>query len=148
MPISKIKISNVEHQLVGSPRYATCSTGGTTQNKEVTLSGNNTFITLEKGLRISVKFTNAHSTASASPRLNVAGTGAKDIYWRGKVLNSKQYWDAGATLDFVYNGTQWDLIDPCEHTHDIADINNLVDELGQMVTEKIVAEMNIWEAND
>lgn len=59
-------------------------------------------------MRVTVKFSNANT--AASPTLNVDSTGAKAIYWHGAALVSSQYWQAGAVLDFVYNGTQWELI--------------------------------------
>lgn len=108
MSISKINISNTEHQVVGSPRYAICDTAAGTVAKVAALGDNSSTFTLESGARICVKFINANS--AASPTLNVASTGAKAIYWHGAAITSSQYWQAGAVLDFVYNDTQWDLV--------------------------------------
>lgn len=108
MPISKINISNTYHQVVGSPRYAICDTAASTVAKVAALGDNSSTFTLENGVRICVKFTYANSVAS--PTLNVASTGAKAIYWHGTAITSSQYWQAGAVLDFVYNGTQWELV--------------------------------------
>lgn len=84
--------------------FGTCSTAAGTAAKAVTVDS----FSLEAQARVSVKFTYANS--AASPTLNVNGTGAKAIYWHGAALPSSQYWEAGAVLDFVYNGTQWELI--------------------------------------
>lgn len=84
--------------------YGTCSTAAATVAKAVTVD---TF-SLITGIRVTVKFTYAN-TASA-PTLNVNSTGAKAIYWHGAALPDTQYWDAGSVLDFVYNGTQWELV--------------------------------------
>ena len=86
-------------------QYGTCSTAAATAAKVVTLSG----FTLFTGARISVKFTYANTVAS--PTLNVNSTGAKTIYAYGAAIavNSPYSWNAGATVDFIYNGTQWEI---------------------------------------
>lgn len=86
-------------------QYGTCSTAAATASKVVTLSG----FTLFTGARISVKFTYANTVAS--PTLNVNSTGAKTIYAYGAAIavNSPYSWNAGATVDFIYNGTQWEI---------------------------------------
>ena len=108
MSISKVNVSSAEHQIVGSPRYATCSTAAATVAKVATIADGSSTFTLEKGARICVKFTNANTVAA--PTLNVGGTGAKAIYWHGAALDSSQYWQAGVVVDFVYNGNQWELV--------------------------------------
>lgn len=84
--------------------YGTCATAQGTAAKVVTATN----FVLEPGARIAVKFTYANTVAS--PTLNVNSTGAKAIYWHGAALASDQYWQAGAVLDFIYNGAQWELI--------------------------------------
>lgn len=108
MSISKVNVSSTEHQIVGSPRYATCSTAAATVEKVATIADGSSTFTLEKGARICVKFTNANTVAA--PTLNVGGTGAKAIYWHGAALASSQYWQDSAVVDFVYNGNQWELV--------------------------------------
>lgn len=94
--------------------YGTCSVAAGTAAKTVTVA--NSKFSLESGAKVTVKFTNANTVAS--PTLNVNSTGAKAIYWHGAALPASQYWVAGAVLNFVYNGTQWDLIG-------VADISKL-----------------------
>lgn len=108
MSISKVNVSSTEHQIVGSPRYATCSTTAATAAKVASIVDGSSTFTLEKGARICVKFTNENSVAA--PTLNVGSTGAKVIYWHGVALASSQYWQAGAVIDFVYDGSQWELV--------------------------------------
>lgn len=84
--------------------YGSCSTAAATAAKTVTVSN----FSLETGARISVKF--GYANTVASPTLNVNSTGAKAIYWHGGAIPSSQYWAAGSVLEFVYNGTQWDLV--------------------------------------
>lgn len=125
MAISKINVGGTEHTLEATKlvntryidgvsftgeanvtRYATCGTAAGTAAKTASItSGTFSLIT---GARVTVKFTYANTVAS--PTLNVGGTGAKAIYWHGASLVSGQYWQAGAVLDFVYNGTQWELV--------------------------------------
>lgn len=108
MSISKVNVSGTDHQIVGSPRYATCSTEAATAAKVATIAdGSSTFV-LEKGVRICVSFTYANTASAAT--LNVASTGAKAICWQGSALVSSQYWQAGAVVDFVYDGNGWSIV--------------------------------------
>lgn len=108
MSISKVNVSGADHQIVGSPRYATCSTAAATAAKVATIAdGSSTFV-LEKGARICVSFTYANTASAAT--LNVASTGAKAICWQGSALVSSQYWQAGAVVDFVYDGNGWSIV--------------------------------------
>ena len=61
---------------------------------------------LKKGNVVSVKFTNSVPTSAT---LNVNQTGAKAIYYKGSALQTG-FILAGDTAQFVYNGTQYDLI--------------------------------------
>lgn len=86
--------------------YGTCTTAAGTAAKAVTCAD----FSLTTGATILVKFTYANSVAS--PTLNVNSTGAKPIYYRGAALGSSlYYWGANDTVEFYYNGTQWDLMD-------------------------------------
>lgn len=84
--------------------YTTCATAAATAAKVATL----TTFALETGAQVRIKFTYANSVAN--PTLNINGTGAKTIFWRGAALASTQYWAAGQILDFIYDGTNWVLI--------------------------------------
>lgn len=86
--------------------YATCSTSEAAINKVATTISQN--FLLQTGARVTVKFSNYN--IAHSPTLNVDSTGAKSIYWHGSELTSAQFWEAGAVLDFVYNGTQYELV--------------------------------------
>lgn len=101
-------------------RYATCSTAAATAAKTASIT-EGTF-SLVTGARVTVKFTYANSVAN--PTLNIGSTGAKAIYWHGAALASSQYWQAGAVLDFVYNGTQWDLIGIAKDNNSTYTVNN------------------------
>lgn len=86
--------------------YGTCTTASGTAAKAVTCAD----FSLVTGATILVKFTYANSVSS--PTLNVNNTGAKPIYYRGAALGSSlYYWGANDTVEFYYNGTQWDLMD-------------------------------------
>lgn len=62
---------------------------------------------LIKGGRIVVKFVNDNTASNIM--LNVNGTGAKPIYYRGEPINSS-YIEAEHIYQFVYSGTQYDVI--------------------------------------
>ena len=83
--------------------YGTCSTAAATAAKTVACTG----FALVTGAEITVKFT-VTNTAS-SPTLNVNGTGAKAIYYRGSAITAG-YLAANRTYTFRYNGTQYDLV--------------------------------------
>lgn len=86
--------------------FGTCDTAAGTAAKVVSC----TDFTLATGATILVKFTNANS--ASSPTLNVNGTGAKNVYYRGAALaSSLYYWGAKDIVEFYYDGTQWNLLD-------------------------------------
>lgn len=91
----------------GSGIYATCTTGASTTDKVATTV--NTDFSLESGVSVTVKFTNANT--ASSPTLNVDGTGAKTILVNGSVMTSDYYWPAGAVVTFVYDGSYWNVAD-------------------------------------
>ena len=62
---------------------------------------------LAYGAEITVKFTMTNT--AANPTLNVGGTGAKPIYYRGAAITAG-YLAANRTYIFRYNGTQWELV--------------------------------------
>lgn len=87
--------------------YATCSTAAGTAAKVATITPGSNF-SLETGARVSVKFDAANS--ASSPTLNVNQSGAKTIRFRGAALTSSLfYWAAGSVVDFVYDGTYWNM---------------------------------------
>lgn len=83
--------------------YGSCATATATVEKVVPCTG----FSLTSGSRIIVKFTNTNT--AASPTLNVNGTGAKPIYYRGAVIGTGNL-AINRTYEFVYNGTQYELI--------------------------------------
>lgn len=88
-----------------SAKYATCSTSASTVAK--TTGSTPSDFTLYTGAKVTVKFTYANS--AANPTLNVNGTGAKNIYVRNAAITAKDYWKANAVVDFIYDGTQWQM---------------------------------------
>lgn len=86
--------------------YCTCATDASIKAKVATCSVGQ--FTLTKGQKAVVKF--SYANTAVGPTLNIGSTGAKTIYWHGQVLPSTQYWEAGAVLEFVYNGSQFELI--------------------------------------
>lgn len=92
------KITRISH-------YATCTTAATTVQKEAILEHG--ALTLEIGARIFVKFTNTIN--ATNPTLKIGENEAKPIYYNGAALG-KNLTDAGGTYEFVYNGSQWELV--------------------------------------
>lgn len=83
--------------------YGTCSTAAATAAKTVSCTG----FGLVTGAEITVRFTVTNT--AANPTLNVNGTGAKPIYYRGAAITAG-YLASGRTYIFRYNGTQYDLV--------------------------------------
>ena len=83
--------------------YATCSTAAATAAKTVALAG----FALATGARVLVKFTVTNS--AANPTLDVNGTGAKPIQYRGAAIAAGTL-AANRTYGFVYTGAQYELV--------------------------------------
>ena len=83
--------------------YGSCSTAAATAAKVVSCAG----FSLVTGSQITVKFTVTNT--AANPTLNVNGTGAKAIYYRGAAI-AAGYLAANRTYSFRYNGTQYELV--------------------------------------
>lgn len=85
--------------------YGVCGTSASTRNKDVSITG---IDGPTIGLCIRVKFTYAQ-TYNGEPKLNLNNTGAIII------SGGSQYdWAAGQTVDFIYDGTSWLMLD---HNH-------------------------------
>lgn len=96
------RTSELEKQVL---HYGTCSTAAGTAAKVVTCAN----FKLYTGALIAVNMANTNSAANAS--LNVNNTGAKAIKANGSNLIATSYWGTNATVLFVYNGTNWELVD-------------------------------------
>lgn len=96
----KIKLENI------SGYYGTCSTAKGTAAKVVTCSN----YVLATGAVIYVKFTNANEY-NGTATLNVNGTGAIDIARVGTTKTTRYYWSAGEVVGFVYDGTNYIIIE-------------------------------------
>lgn len=83
--------------------YGVCSTSGGVSAKIVSCPG----FSLITGAEITVKFVNLNT--ASKPTLNVNGTGAKPIYYKGaSVIN--RFNINNNTLTFRYNGMQYDIV--------------------------------------
>ena len=88
-------------------RFGTCSTAAGTAAKTVSVTAGTP--TLEAGLRVTVKFSNANT--AGTPTLNVNSLGAKNIFHKGaQITTGDNKALLAGTCDFVYDGTQFHLI--------------------------------------
>lgn len=85
--------------------YGVSSTAAATQTKVVTIDDFELFT----GALIAVKFDNVNT--ATSPKLNISGTGAINMYSVGTTAVLPNAWVAGETLLFVYNGTSYMVAD-------------------------------------
>lgn len=86
--------------------YASCTTSGSTYSKTASVTG----FSLVTGVRVSVKFSYAHTSGTAAT-LNISSTGAKMIRaYDGSnyanVTNSFS-WKANEIVEMVYDGSYW-----------------------------------------
>ena len=83
--------------------FATCSTAAATQAKIASVAGFN----LVTGARVTIKFTVTNT--AVTPTLNVNGTGAKAIKYRGSAIPAG-YLAANRVYEFTYDGTDYVLV--------------------------------------
>lgn len=83
--------------------YAVCSTAANVAAKTVTLDG----FSLSVGARVIVQFSNANR--QANPTLNVSGTGAYPIMWKGANVDATAL-DASTVYELVYTGESWVIV--------------------------------------
>ena len=97
-----------------SGQYATSSTSANTTAKVATIVPEISNWSLYTGASISVKFINENT--AIAPTLNINSTGAKSIknYSGSDLVESEYKWPAGATMSFVYDGTNWRIQDSTE----------------------------------
>lgn len=96
-----ITLAQVNDGADGKMLYATSSTDEATADKTAQLVAGGTLM-LSEGLSVSVRF--EYGNVAANPTLDLNGTGAKPIYTQGAPY---AYWQAGATVVFVYDGSSW-----------------------------------------
>lgn len=100
--ISSIQLNNSTFE---TRPYVECSTAKATSAKSASLAD----FAYYKGASILVKFTNGNS--ASAPTLNINSVGAKSIRCNGVALTTQNnQWEAGAVLEFVYDGTYWNLM--------------------------------------
>lgn len=87
--------------------YGTCSTAAGTGTKVVDLTDSN--FTVSTGSIVAVKFTNTNSVATTSLKLSVAGVTAQ-IKYLNTTFPSVQHWLAGSIVEFVYDGSAWQVL--------------------------------------
>ena len=88
---------------VGSNLYGTCSTGGSSQIKYVTLSDFNVLVT---GVTIHVYF--SYGNTASSPILQVGSTSGQYIKCNGSL---KGKWESGSIISFTFDGSYWVMND-------------------------------------
>lgn len=84
----------------GKMLYGTCSTAAGNAAKVATVDGFKPY----PGVTVSITFT--YPNTASDPTLNVNGSGAKQIMVNG---SRYAYWERGASVNFVYDGTNWNV---------------------------------------
>lgn len=104
--------------------YGTSATAAGTAAKVATTT-KGTFV-LETGAMVRIKFTNANSF-NGTATLAVDGTTAKNIVQKGTTTTTRYWWDAGEVVDFVYDGTNFVIVDGAPATTTYYGITKLAD---------------------
>ena len=107
---------NANADMAYSLPYGTCSTASGTSEKIVDC-GN---FVLISGTRILVKFTNRNT--ADNPKLNINGTGAKNIYYLDSAVFNG-LWTDGCIMEFLYDGTNYQVIGG--HTKNVVRYTNI-----------------------
>lgn len=138
------RIDKTEIKIAGN--YATSSTAASTKEKVATIIPETDDWELYNGAVITVKFTNANT--NSAPTLNINSTGNKNIktYSGGNLSESEYKWDAGSTMSFVYDGTNWRIQDSTE----LVRIKNAESSITQTATsiESIVSANDTYTKPD
>lgn len=88
--------------------YATCDTAASTAGK-IALTVNNDF-KLETGAMVRVKFAN-NDTYNGTSTLKVDNADAINIIRVGTTIKNRYYWLAGEVVDFIYDGTNFVMLE-------------------------------------
>ena len=124
VPIENIQVGNELHplsaQTLNTPasidgvafdggesitHYTVCSTAAGTAEKTISVGGE---YTRDSGSAVRVKFTYANT--ASNPTLDVNNTGAAPISVYGDQNADSATWQAGETLDLVFDGTRWQIV--------------------------------------
>ena len=108
--------------------YGTCSTGASTQTKEVTVSD----WVFTTGNVLFVKFTNAQ-TYNGTAILKI-GDVSTDIVSVGTTTTSRYYWKAGELVGFAYDGTNFTMLEKAPATTTYFGITKLSDSVSSTYT--------------
>jgi len=127
------------------PNTSACTTGASTAAK----TGNAAWFSLEKGARVSVVFSNKNT--ASNPTLNINSTGAKNIFYGGNQITSSNLGLLNGYCEFVYDGTQYQLID----SNQMADATSMTisgsdlllkDKLGNTLSTVAIPDTGITDA--
>ncbi len=107
-------------------RYGSCNTSAATAAKTATIKGG-TFPTLnsaETGIRVSINF--SYPNTASTPTLNVNGSGAKNIYYKGsKITSGLNKSLIAGVCDFIYIDSHWELVGK----HDINNMDSITSDV-------------------
>lgn len=107
--------------------FAVCATAADTAAKTATITG----FSLATGSQVTIKFTNGNT--AANPTLEINNSGAKSIKSAGTTTLTPDTIAAGETVQLVYDGTNWMLIN-----------GNLYPELSNVKSTLIVSETPLF----
>ena len=122
--------------------YGTCPTASSAAAKVVALDG----FTLTAGAVVAVKFTYANT--ASSPTLNVNSTGAKYIKKYGTTAPDTYMWQAGAVVEFVYDGTYWIMLNGATATTTYYGLTKLSSSVSSTSTTEAATPSAVKQAYD
>jgi hypothetical protein len=127
---------SAELELLTKTNYAVCDTAGNVAAKTVDISP----FVLNKGDEVTVKFIHPNTAPAAS--LNVSGSGAKPIMYKGQPLPGRLL---SGVQKFSYDGENWDLLgDPDTNTDTTYDIISVAEALeGTEILPRTVSAANL-----
>lgn len=131
-----------------------CSTTAATQIKDVSVSADQNFV-LRIGAVIAVKFTYSNtykSTTSAPCKMNVNGTGAKNIYWVNtatpdNTTSTIAFGKAGYYHFYLYDGSNWVWVGYSNESNTTYSGMTVAEiEAGTSTTNRLISPVNLKTA--
>lgn len=109
---SLVMPDGAEYAFIGNPYYGENTASYVTGTYNVYIN-EFTSTSLVPGVKVLVKFTYAYIAGALY--LNVSNTGQKRIWFLGQTGNYRNLWSAGQVVEFVYDGTYWQIVSNNTH---------------------------------
>ena len=132
----------------GNVWYGTCSTGATAQVKQITTSSD---YSLSEGTILFVKFTYGQTFGADSTnklQLKVNNEENVDVVIGGTMYNTQYHWKSGEMVAFVYDGTNYVIVNEGTASTNYYGVTKLVDSVSSTSTDMSATPNSVKTAYD